>query len=591
MVTQGNPDAQGESTPVEAKQPCPHDDCGSSSGVTYYDDLHAHCFSCSRTWSYNPEDMSVIFGGTKNSLHNMQPTPPTPEAVLDILSKGSHLALPARRITQATCRKWDYRVFKNSKGDWIQAAIYCDKVGRPHSAKLRNVGTDGSKKAFTHIGDTSQSSPLWGRHLWGDGNAHIKMVVITEGEIDALSVSQAFGNKFPVVSIRDGAAVAKKNISSELEWLSTFERVVLMFDSDEAGRSAAEKTARILPPGKACIAVLPEGFKDPNELLVAGKQAEITAAAWNAKVYRPDGIVEASSLMGEVLTPPVAGLSWPWEFLTEWTYGRRYGEVYTFGGGTGSGKSDLLIDTIAHTIKPISDGGCGENCAIFSWEAGPVGTTKAVLGKLKQRRFHIPDPNDLLWTPDEIRDAVDYYEEHCAKLFINDHFGAVDWDNVKERVRFLAHSENVKHVVLDPLTALAAVADDERRMLEKIMAEAAALAQELNICMYLVSHLATPEGASHEEGGRVELRHLKGSRSIVFWSFFVFGLERDQQAEDLEERQTSTIRCLKDRYTGNSLGKTQHLVYNVMTGAQEVPVVNYEHKDTLADGADLPAPD
>lgn len=553
-----------ESEAVLRKQECPH--CGSETGATYYDDNHAHCFSCERTWDYDPDTLAVSGssrpGGTKRE--------PVSTEVQEIIDKASPRKLDSRAITQATARFWNYLVYKKSNGDYIQAAIMPDANGRPQAAKLRNVGPDGSKKEFTQIGNLKAASRLWGRHLWPDGNDKIKMLVITEGEIDAMSVSQSFGNKFPVVSLIGGATSARKDITSELQWVNSFERVVLMFDMDEPGRNAAEDAARALPPGKAHIARLPEGYKDANELLKKGMSQEITNAAWNAKVFRPDGIVELSSLIGDVLAPPVNGLSWPWEFMTEWTYGRRYGEVYTFGGGSGSGKSDIVSQVVAHTIMPTQDGGNGEAVAVFSWEAGPTGTSKAVLGKIKQRRFHIPDPDDVLWTDDELRDAVDYYEKHCAKLYINDHFGAVEWDEVKERIRYLAHAEGVRHFVLDPITALAAAEDDERKFIERFMAEVAGLAQELSVCMYLVSHLATPDHGAHEEGARVELRHFKGSRAIAFWTFFAFGIERNQQSDEEVERATSTLRVLKDRYTGNSLGKTKTLVYNSLTGQQEV---------------------
>jgi twinkle protein len=124
----------------------------------------------------------------------------------------------------------------------------------------------------------------------------------------------------------------------------------------------------------------------------------------------------------------------------------------------------------------------------------------------------------------------------------------------------------VKHFFLDHLTALAAAEEDERKALEKITAEIASFAQAYNVCMYVISHLATPEGKPHEEGGRVMIRHFKGSRAIGFWAHFMFGLERDQQAEDIAVRQHTIFRILKDRFTGQATGKTIGLGYDVETG-------------------------
>jgi twinkle protein len=46
----------------------------------------------------------------------------------------------------------------------------------------------------------------------------------------------------------------------------------------------------------------------------------------------------------------------------------------------------------------------------------------------------------------------------------------------------------------------------------------------------------------------------------------MFGIERDQQAEDLTERQTALLRILKDRLTGRSTGETRPFLYNPSTG-------------------------
>ena len=46
----------------------------------------------------------------------------------------------------------------------------------------------------------------------------------------------------------------------------------------------------------------------------------------------------------------------------------------------------------------------------------------------------------------------------------------------------------------------------------------------------------------------------------------MFGLERNQQAEDEEERQTTIFRILKDRYTGQATGHVILLGYDPETG-------------------------
>jgi twinkle protein len=66
----------------------------------------------------------------------------------------------------------------------------------------------------------------------------------------------------------------------------------------------------------------------------------------------------------------------------------------------------------------------------------------------------------------------------------------------------------------------------------------------------------------------------------------MFGLERDQQAGDTNERGTTTFRVLKDRYTGRSTGATFPLRYDQKTGRlHEATVADdfEENEDALED--------
>lgn len=567
------PTQKEPSTLVASKLPC--NTCGSSDALAEYDDGHTHCFSCGET--KQGVSSGALEGSGATALPHQAGSKPLSADLEEVLGTGSIKNLPKRGLTLATCKHFDYRIRQNRKGEWEQLAIYRDARGKPVGCKIRNTGVDGSLKKFRFVGKAEGN--LFGRHLWRDQG---RMIVITEGELDCLSVSQVQGNKWPVVSVPNGAAVAAKDISKNIEWLSGFDKVVLMFDMDEPGQKAAEECAAILPPGKAFIATLPD--KDPSALLQEGKGELITAAIWGAKAYRPDGIVDARELTNKCLGQVPWGIPWPWEFMTLWTYGRRKAELYTFGAGTGVGKSDAMAEIVACTLRGSDKSGLrefpNEACAVFNFEAGAATTKKLIAGKLAGHRFHIPqgEGEGGDWsTEDHIR-AQAYMDvelwEKGGKLFINESFGAADWDSVKDRCRFMAHAEGVTHFVIDPLGALAMSEDDERKLLDRVALEGASLAQELNASIYFVSHLTRPDGTSHEEGGRVSLKHFRGSNGIGMFSHFVFGFERDQQAENPEDRKKLLVRVLKDRYTGNSTGKTSVLIYDSISGSLDEPATS-----------------
>ena len=464
-----------------------------------------------------------------------------------LLLSGEYEALSIRKLSEETCRKWDYRT-THFHEKMAQAATYYTPDGSQAVAqkvRMRN-------KEFVILGDIKLAG-LFGQNLWRDKG---KMVVVTEGEIDAMSVSQLQHHKYPVVSVPNGAQGAKKSLAKQIEWLLGFDHVILMFDNDEQGMAAAIECAQLFPPGRCKIAHLP--LKDANDMLVANRGEEIINAMWGAKTYRPDGLVTLAEVRGEVLKAPEQGLPWYMPTLTKLTYGRRLGECYAFGAGTGVGKTDWLVQQIAFDITKLK-----EKVGVIFLEQQPVETVKRIAGKVAKQRFHVP--RDVAgWNQADLESSLDLLQGSGA-LHLYDHFGSCDWQVIQSRIRYLARSEGVRLFYLDHLTALAAEVSDERRALEGIMANIGSMVKEMNIVLHFVSHLATPIGTPHEEGGRVMIRHFKGSRAIGFWSHFMFGLERDQQAGP-EDDGLTTFRVLKDRYTGDSTGKTFHITYDPPTG-------------------------
>lgn len=509
---------------------CPK--CPSSDAFAVYSTGWGHCFSCGCN--------------VKRTEGDYEEAPPSRSYSKDATvewAEGDFQDLPARGINKATCQKYGYRVGTYHGKKVHIAPLY--KEGQLVAQKLRD-----KDKNFSVVGN-GKNMPLFGMNLISGG----KMLVVTEGEIDAMSVAQAQDLKFPAVSLPNGATAAAKCFANHLEYLAGFDKVIILFDMDEPGRKAAQEAAEALPPGKAYIAYLP--LKDANECLQAGKVSDIINAIWTAKPFRPDGIVGIEDIEDELFREVTQGIPWVFPALTKHTFGRRYGELYGFGAGVGIGKTDVFTQQIADDITTLN-----EAVGVIYLEQPVQETVQRVAGKIKARQFHIPDAG---WTKEEYREAVGELKA-ANKLWLYRHFGQMDWETIKGKIRYFNKALGIRHIYLDHLTALIAGEEDERRALDKIMSEMASLAQELGIIIHFISHLTTPQGKSHEEGGRVEERHFTGSRAIARWAHYLFGLERNKQAEDPVERSTTTFRILKDRYTGRASGETFFLRYNKDTG-------------------------
>jgi len=458
------------------------------------------------------------------------------------LLTGHVEGLPKRSITEETCSKFGYKI-SEMNGRKAQVAPYFDEAGVEVAQKVRFAD-----KTFTITGDMTKAG-LFGQNLWSSG----KKIVITEGEIDAMSVSQVQGNKWPVVSIPTGASGAKKAIAKALNWLEGFDEVVFMFDMDEPGRAAAAECAELLPPGKAKIAALP--LKDANECLQQGKADAIISAMWNAKVFRPDGVVDGKDLWQDIITEDsVVTQMYPWAGLNEKTHGFRQSELVTITAGSGIGKS-AVVREIAYSLLQR-----GESVGMIMLEESTKRTSLGLMGLAMNKPLHL-DRSGV--TPEQMRDAFEATVGN-GKCYLYDHFGSTQIDNLLARVRYLAKACDCRWIILDHLSiVVSGLGDgDERRLIDNAMTALRSLVQETGVGLFLVSHLKRPEGKGHEEGATTSLSQLRGSHSIAQLSDMVLGLERNQQGEN---PNTTVLRVLKNRFSGET-GVGCSLVWDQATG-------------------------
>ena len=186
-------------------------------------------------------------------------------------------------------------------------------------------------------------------------------------------MSQVQGNRFPVCSVGTGAAGAKKAVANSLEFVESFDRVVIMFDNDEAGRMASQEVAAMLSVGKAAIATLP--LKDANEMLIAGKGAELISAMWDAKIYRPDGIIDGQNMWETIMADDESeSIDYPFDGLNQKTLGMRRGELVTITAGSGVGKSQVCREIAYELLNR------GESIGYIALEENTKRTALGLMG-------------------------------------------------------------------------------------------------------------------------------------------------------------------------------------------------------------------
>ena len=505
----------------------PCENCGSRDNLAIYQN-HTYCFGCH---DYNKTNGELPKVANKKEITNM--------------IVGINEALPKRKINSETCGIFKYETGEY-KGKNCHIANYYDKDYNKVAQHLRFPD-----KSFVWLGDTSSLS-LFGQHLWRDGG---KQIVITEGELDAMSVSQMQNNRFPVVSVPSGSASAKKYIKRELEFLSKFENIILMFDNDEAGNKASVECANVLPVKKVKIAKL--RGKDANELLQKGEGHKIIDAVWEAKAYTPQGIIEGSETKELLLKDDfVESVPYLWNGLNEKLGGMRYGELNLLCAGSGTGKSQVCRELAYHLITQ------GKKVGYIALEENVKRSIRGIVSIPLNAQIHNPEVRKTI--PEE--KLIEAWNKVKDNICFYDHFGSSSSEDLMNRIRYMVQSLDCKYIFLDHISiVVSGISDgDERRLIDNTLTNLRKLIEELNCCMFVISHLKRPEGkVSHEEGLQVSLAHLRGSHSLATLSDQVISLERNQQSET--DSNIMIVRVLKNRYSGDT-GKATSLIYHKDTG-------------------------
>jgi twinkle protein len=381
---------------------------------------------------------------------------------------------------------------------------------------------------------------------------HPRVLIITAGELDACAATAMFSGfaKTMCVSLPFGDSDMKAIISN-MEWLKTIDEIVFCPDQDEPGLAAVERIAALLPD----IRIAKYSEKDACAMLDNGKGAEFVDAVEHAKKYKPSSIVTVESIKSEALKPIEWGLSYPFPRLTELTYGLTTKSIIGVGAGPGAGKTSFMKGLITHLAF-----GHGEKAGIFGLEETPAQILRSLGGYLVGLPVHLPDCE---YDEEKLKEAIDSFD---GKVYIYDHHGYRDWQDIVSAITYLAH-DGVRFFFIDPLSALTAhlSASDANSYLNNAMFTLSKLTQQLDISVFHVNHLNNPAtGKDHGAGGKVYASQFAGSRAMWKFSTEVWGLERNQLAEDDEEKNTVRLVLLKSRLSG--LTGEMFLKYDRSTG-------------------------
>lgn len=513
------------------------DKCGSSDANAVYDDGTTWCFSCE---TYGSEDNMEA---AESPIKNVYTTN---------LSSGQVTALHDRKISTDTCKSYGVTTLNNNGTIFKHIYPYHDESGNKIANKIRTV----QNKSFLSEGNMSGAVLFGRKHFSAKG----KYITITEGELDAMAAYQMFGSKWPCVSVKSSSS-ALADCKKSFDYLNSFENIIICFDNDPQGQKASEKVAGLFEPHKCKIVKLTQ-FKDASDYLRTGHQETFVRTWWSAEPYTPAGILNLDSLGDSLYDEDFCEtVPYPWTGLNKKIYGMRTGELLTFTSGSGMGKSSIIRELMHHIMKSSTD-----NIGVLALEESIRNTALNIMSVEANQRLYIKEVRDTFsidqlqkWQTDTVG---------TGRFFAFDHFGSISNDEILNRVRFMAKALDCKWIILDHLSILVSGQEDgdERRSIDILMTKLRSLVEETGVGLLLVSHLRRASGdKGHEDGREVSLAHLRGSQSIAHLSDGVIALERNQQEEDETLANTTVVRILKNRYTGET-GIATYLYYDKETG-------------------------
>ena len=523
---------------VTKNQPC--DDCGGSDPLQIYEDGSKFCFSCRKS---TPAPKGVEM--TNDDFEPVSYGLSLREVQEDYPSRG----FKERNVYKQVSQHYGVRVSYDIDGV-IDSHYY------PYFNEDNLVGYKVRKlpKEFSSIGKVRGG--LFGQQNYNGG----KRLVITEGEIDAMSIQSAWYKRYktfyPVVSLRSATSI--KDLIEEREWIRNFEEVILWLDNDEAGREATKEAARIIGYDKVKIAKSPE--KDASDLWIKDPD-KVLKTVYDATDYTPAGILTKEDLWTQLESyNELESVPYPdfMDGLNDKLKGMRFGEITLWTSGTGSGKSTLLREIAVHLLNTTDD-----KVGIISLEESPAETARKMSGMALNRN---PAAEEI--PLDELKVGYDKLFGD-DRVLVLDHQGSISDGSIMDYLEYMCLS-GAKYLFVDHITILASEGAEGltgNEAIDKIMNDLLRLVKKHNVWIGLISHLRKTDnkGKSFEEGKLPSMDDIRGSGSIKQVSMDIIAFARNVGSDNEIERNTIKTKVLKCRYTGLT-GPSGALLYDFPTG-------------------------
>jgi KaiC/GvpD/RAD55 family RecA-like ATPase len=404
-------------------------------------------------------------------------------------------------------------------------------------------------------------------------------LVITEGEIDCLSVFEAGWKN--VCSIPFGAGKNKDTwIKNNYDWLEQFDSIIIWFDNDAAGVESRREACTRLGTWKTRFVNLPLRInKDGKDIQVKDANAVLFHLGKKAVL---DLITDAE----EVPVPNVIDLSTAEDFNIETSPGLVtslgglnkivkkfiYGSLLILTGKRGSGKSVFLNQVFVCDALDA-----GEDVFLYSGELAAPVLKHWIEATMIGREYVTMSPDGFAksFNPEAKKEMTEWYK---GRIWTYDDIDN-NIDKILNRAINVTRKFGAKVWILDNLMSLdiGITGDGNQWVKQKdLVVKLVSMASTYGVLIVLVSHPRKVGSSSLDINRRLTADDVAGSGDIGNIAHYILSVHRytkQERAGELDKRGgykkgkepvefDVAIDVLKNRYTGNIDEVDEYFDYN-----------------------------
>ena len=451
--------------------------------------------------------------------------------------------LDGRRISKEIAERYEVTAFEEKPN--VMWFPFFNEYGKLVYAKFRKMDYRKGRDKAKEWSQTGGQPILFGMKQ----STGFNRIVITEGQLDSLSVAEAFKD----CEIKPDAFCSVPNgcnaftwIPNCLDWLKKFDTVIVFGDMEKGHMSLLDTLRQRLP--NRILAVRTEdylGEKDANDILRSFGAEAVRRAVNGACEQELGNVKEIADVQYIDITQLPKVKTGVYELDKALKGGICFGQVCLLTGKRGDGKSTFMSNIFADAIDQ------GVGCFAYSGELPAFHFKQWLNSQLAG--------NDFMSARDDGFGGEEYFldaetdkrisEWYRGKAFIYDNnaIEGEETDGLLETIRKVAMRKNVKLFCIDNLMTAMDIVDDQSHLYlaqSNFVRELKDIAMRYDVAIILVAH--PRKAGKDEKGADFDNDVVSGSSNITDRVDIVLNYSRAKEGSDYD----SLLQVGKNRLAG-----------------------------------------